>query len=97
MDGKGFVAPFQPITVKRLTPGKLEITSVTETRQAALEFTATPVAGDDQSAQLTIRLTAPADKQYKLGQFLIKTNADEGPLHVPYRIELPKGVGLGHY
>jgi hypothetical protein len=83
----GRAPPFEAL-LKRTTPGKLEVLTVTETRKLALTYETTRV--DDTTVQISIRLTQPAPRRAPYGQFLIQTNADDEPLPVAYRVR-PRG------
>jgi hypothetical protein len=85
----GVVEPFSTV-IKRLTPGRIQIESVTESHLASpgpamhqVEFESQPI--DDVQCTLIIRLKGTSFEQPPQGEFVIKTNVEETPLRVPYR------------
>ncbi len=79
------VAAFETV-LKRLTPGELQVESVKETENLKLEFKTERI--DDASSKLIIRLEDEFAKKSPFGEFLIKTNAEDQPLHLPYLVKL---------
>jgi hypothetical protein len=72
--------------VKRLTPGKLEILGVTEKLGLPVDYTVTPL--EEGSARLTIRFKDPYPQRAPVGQFEVRTNVDENPLALAFRVNL---------
>lgn len=79
------VEPFE-VTVTRSTPGKLIVESVTEGAKLPVEFSAEQFG--DASVKLTIRFTEPYPNRVPVGQFLIKTNAEEEATALPYMVKI---------
>jgi len=76
-------------TITRHSPGPLVIQGVQESGQLPLHFTLTRV--DDSSCKLNIKISGAFPNQAPLGEFVIRTNVEEEPLHIPYRV-LRKGA-----
>ncbi len=75
------VEPFKTV-IKRLTPGKLEIQSVTDSQKRPVQFSVRQL--DEFQCEITVKLLGTFPDTPPVGDFLVQTNAESTPLHVPY-------------
>ncbi|HYG77314.1 MAG TPA: DUF1573 domain-containing protein [Planctomycetota bacterium] len=86
----GTVEPFETI-IKRHTPGPLQIQGVADSEKRPLSFNIVRI--DDGSCRLSITLSGTFPNQPPLGEFVIRTNVEDAPMHLPYRV-VRKGAVL---
>jgi hypothetical protein len=73
------------VVIEKSKAEPFRIRSVRESRNLPIQFSVAEV--DPERRKVTIQLTEPPGEGVQLGEFLILIDAEDEPLHVPYRLD----------